>query len=181
MKLELSTWPDGTKTREEAEEPESLGLAVEMHRFDQPVQLNISVQKSDNEVVLSGRVQTHVIATCVRCLDEFEVKVDEGLRRVANIVPDKQVGEDSGDPDFIFLPMSLPVWDLADVVREVLYLALSENPLCRDDCQGLCPECGVNLNQKTCQCQRRDNKGGLSQLSELLERHNSRTASGDHE
>ena len=179
MKLELATWPDGTTTREAAEDPESLGLAADMHRFEQPVQVQVSVQKNDDEVVLSGRIQTHVIATCVRCLEDFDVGIDESLRRVANIVPDKQLREDTGDPDFVFLPMSLPVWDLDSVVREVVLLALSENPLCRDDCKGLCPQCGANLNHETCQCERREHRGALSQLSELLERRNSRTASGD--
>lgn len=181
MKLELSTWPDGTTNREAAEDPESLGLAAEMHRFEQPVQVQISVQKSDDEVVLSGRVHTHVISTCVRCLEEFDVGIDEALRRVANIVPDKQVQEDTGDPDFVFLPMSLPVWDLDDAVREVILIALSENPLCREDCKGLCPQCGANLNRETCRCERREHRGALSQLSELLERRKSRTASGDQE
>lgn len=181
MKLELLTWPNGTTTRDSDEDPESLGLAAEMYRFEEPVHLHVSVQKSDHEVVLSSRVQTHVIATCVRCLEEFQVGIDETLRRVANVVPDKQAGEDSGDPDFIFLPTSLPVWDLADVVREVVLLAVSENPLCREDCGGLCPHCGVNLNREACQCQRRENQGAFSKLSELLEHHNPRTAAGDHE
>jgi uncharacterized protein len=179
MKLELSTWPNGTTTRDSAETPESLGLAADMHRFAEPVQVHLSVQKSDDEVVLSGRIATHVIATCVRCLDQFEIGIDETVRRVANVVPDNQVVEDTGDPDFVFLPMSLPVWDLSDVLREVALLALSEKPLCRDDCKGLCPSCGANLNHETCPCQRTETKGTLSQLSELLERRDSRSATGD--
>ena len=144
------------------------------------MQLVANAEKNDDEVVLSGRIATHVIATCVRCLEEFQVGIDENWRRVANVVPDKQVGEDTGDPDFVFLPMSLPVWDLTDTVREAALLALSENPLCRDDCRGLCPGCGANLNHEACQCRQAESRGSLSQLSELLERHDSRTTTGDH-
>jgi uncharacterized protein len=43
--------------------------------------------------------------------------------------------------------------DLTEVVREQLYLALPMKPLCREDCKGLCPVCGVNRNRETCTCQ----------------------------
>jgi uncharacterized protein len=42
--------------------------------------------------------------------------------------------------------------DLADVVREQVLLALPMQKLCRPDCQGICPVCGVNRNETTCQC-----------------------------
>ena len=178
MKLELSTWPNGTKTEEFAEQPEELGLSADVYRFEVPVEVQLSVQKNDDEVVLNGRVSTQAVATCVRCLEEFRVGIDETLRRVANVVPDKRVTEDTGDPDFVFLPMSLPVWDLTDIIREVTLLALPGNPVCREECKGLCPGCGVNLNETNCRCTRTETSGALSQLSELLQRRNSRTASG---
>ncbi|HUR21173.1 MAG TPA: DUF177 domain-containing protein, partial [Vicinamibacterales bacterium] len=43
--------------------------------------------------------------------------------------------------------------DLGEVVREQLYLTLPMKPLCREDCKGLCPVCGVNRNRETCTCQ----------------------------
>jgi uncharacterized protein len=42
--------------------------------------------------------------------------------------------------------------DLSDLLREQFYLALPMKPLCRDDCRGLCPQCGVNRNTGTCDC-----------------------------
>ena len=45
--------------------------------------------------------------------------------------------------------------DLGQLMREQFYLALPMKPLCREDCQGLCPQCGTNLNRGTCTC--RDN------------------------
>ena len=178
MKLELSTWPNGATTQESAEQPEDLGLAADMYRFEAPVETQLSVQKNDDEVVLTGRVATQVVATCVRCLEEFQLRVDETLRRVANVVPDKRVREDTGDPDFVFLPLSLPVWDLADVIREVTLLALPGNPVCREGCRGLCPGCGVNLNEDKCRCRRTESRGTLSELSELLKQRDSRTTAG---
>jgi uncharacterized protein len=42
--------------------------------------------------------------------------------------------------------------DVGALVREQCYLALPMKPLCRPDCQGLCPQCGANLNETTCSC-----------------------------
>jgi uncharacterized protein len=42
--------------------------------------------------------------------------------------------------------------DLNEVLREQFYLALPMKPLCREDCEGLCPKCGTNLNTGTCTC-----------------------------
>src|SRR5262245_23718739 len=42
--------------------------------------------------------------------------------------------------------------DLNELLREQFYLALPMKPLCRDDCAGLCPQCGTNRNTATCAC-----------------------------
>ena len=42
--------------------------------------------------------------------------------------------------------------DLSELLREQFYLALPMKPLCREDCRGLCPQCGVNRNTGTCDC-----------------------------
>ena len=42
--------------------------------------------------------------------------------------------------------------DLSELMREQFYLALPMKPLCREDCKGLCPQCGTNLNTGTCDC-----------------------------
>jgi uncharacterized protein len=58
--------------------------------------------------------------------------------------------------------------DLADLLREQFYLALPMKPLCRQDCRGLCPQCGTNLNTDTCQCQVRWEDPRLAGLKALI-------------
>ena len=58
--------------------------------------------------------------------------------------------------------------DLADLLREQFYLALPMKPLCRQDCKGLCPQCGTNLNTDTCQCQVRWEDPRLAGLKALI-------------
>jgi uncharacterized protein len=57
------------------------------------------------------------------------------------------------DPDFYALPDRAAAVDVGAVVREELALAAQAHlPLCRDDCAGLCPKCGVDLNAGPCGC-----------------------------
>jgi uncharacterized protein len=57
--------------------------------------------------------------------------------------------------------------DLSELLREQFYLALPMKPLCRDDCRGLCPECGINLNAGTCTCAPTWEDPRLAALKEL--------------
>jgi uncharacterized protein len=45
-----------------------------------------------------------------------------------------------------------PIIDLDDVLRQQVYLALPVKKLCNQGCKGICPRCGVNLNETTCEC-----------------------------
>jgi uncharacterized protein len=63
----------------------------------------------------------------------------------------KEVCTDDPDPDLMY-PVE-PDWlDLEPLVHDACILELPLAPLCREDCKGLCPECGVNRNSETCSC-----------------------------
>ena len=57
--------------------------------------------------------------------------------------------------------------DLGEMMREQFYLALPMKPLCNDDCKGLCPICGTNLNRGTCDCNRQWEDPRLAALKTL--------------
>jgi uncharacterized protein len=58
--------------------------------------------------------------------------------------------------------------DLGQLVREQFYLSLPMKPLCRQDCAGLCPECGTNLNVSRCECEHRWIDPRMAALEQLL-------------
>jgi uncharacterized protein len=93
-----------------------------------------------------GRVRTEVEGTCRRCLSAVRVDVDDRVRLLFT------EDEDNNDPAAVILPPRAAEIDLADAVREALILAMPEYPLCREDCRGLCPRCGADLNQGPCTC-----------------------------
>ena len=97
---------------------------------------------------LSGRVHGKTEVPCRRCLKEVEVSVDEDAHFIFS-----SEGEDSADdPDvYPFDPLAVNL-DLRPAIRETWLLAVPGFALCRDDCKGLCPNCGIDWNNGTCDC-----------------------------
>jgi len=168
MKLDLAAWPDGTTAKDFDETGEDLNLVSDMTRFPDPAHIHLLVHKANTEVVIEGSLEMSVRSTCVRCLEEFNTNLSENFRRVALVVPDSQSKDDSGDPDYVFLPQSFPEWDLNESFREIVILSLPENPLCREDCRGICPLCGANRNTDPCRCHESHQATTLADLSDLL-------------
>jgi uncharacterized protein len=101
-------------------------------------------------------VQGTIELGCSRCLEPFEVPVDAGFDLLflpaGTHVPgdeDRELGEDDTGVSFYHED----VIDLGEVIREQFYLALPMKPLCREDCAGLCPICGINKNREACSCE----------------------------
>jgi uncharacterized protein len=110
---------------------------------------------------------------CSRCLEPFELPVDAEfdvryLPQSENTGEEREVEED----DLTVAFYRDEVIDLGQLLEEQFYLALPMKPLCRDDCQGLCPSCGVNLNVETCGCQVRWEDPRLAGLKALMNRNN---------
>jgi uncharacterized protein len=108
--------------------------------------------------------------TCVRCLEEFGVAVDQPFRVVVHVVDDAQFEADTGDEDFYLVRRSNPVWDVSDLIRDLMLLSVPLNPLCREDCAGICPECGANRNTMTCRCSSHKPDSPFADLARLLDR-----------
>lgn len=173
MKLELAGWPEGNTPKEFEETAEDLDVVHDLYRFSDEITVDVIVQKSSNEVVVEGRLRTTAYGSCVRCLDDVRFDVEQTFRLIGEIVPDAQVGDDSGDPDFTLIKESEPVWDLNGAMRELILLAIPDNPLCRDDCKGLCPQCGANRNRETCQCAPASGAGQMARLGDLINKRRS--------
>ncbi len=96
----------------------------------------------------SGRIAGETALECPRCLVEVGVTVDEEAHFIFS-----SEGEDiADDPDvFPFNPTAANL-DLRPAVREAWILAVPGFVLCREDCSGLCPKCGIDLNNGTCDC-----------------------------
>lgn len=119
---------------------------------------------------LHGHWQMHMKRHCSRCTDEFiwhQPGTTERCFRLvgsvaANHAPDDATG--NGSYDVITPPGSL---DLVDVLREDIWLAWKPDVVCSEDCRGLCPHCGCNLNRATCTCAREGGDHPFAALHKL--------------
>ncbi len=92
----------------------------------------------------SGSFSTTVSQPCVRCLDPVveDVEFDVNEMYLLN-------GAEDRDQEGVFA-LESDLLDVSDVVRQNLLMEVTEFPLCKEDCKGLCPECGTNLNSTVC-------------------------------
>jgi uncharacterized protein len=109
------------------------------------LELEARLESVIDGVLVSGTVQAPLVGECVRCLDPFdgEVVVDiQELYAYPDRMPDDY--RDVGGTDGEFL-VEGDLIDLEQAVRDSVVLALPLAPVCRDDCPGLCPQCGARL------------------------------------
>ncbi len=121
------------------------------------VGVELRVQPVGHEVLLTGSVRATLVYTCDRCLDEAVQEVDAqvtlvlGPPRASDLIEEGDVDIPEEDVDYV--PITGPEVELDDLIVEQLVLAVPMVKLCRPDCKGLCPGCGVNLNHEACTCQ----------------------------
>jgi uncharacterized protein len=137
-----------------------------------PVDLVFKVHKDKERYRLVGRVATTLEQSCSRCLEPFQQTVDSAfdvryLPQSENVGHEEREVEEDDLSDAFYRDDQI---DLRQLMEEQFYLALPMKPLCRDDCKGLCPNCGTNLNETTCKCEVRWEDPRLAGLKALINR-----------
>lgn len=119
-----------------------------------PLSVMMSCYRAGTEVFLQGDLSAHVRAVCARCAEEFVAPSVRSFRYVLapRVLDDFAAGAGLRDEDVEYSHYDGEEIDLSPPVREQLLLALPTRPLCREDCRGLCPRCGANLNLGACGC-----------------------------
>ena len=101
-----------------------------------------------------GPTRTELELPCSRCLELFRMPFDGAIdvrylpASELSAEDEREVAEEDLDTSYYRDDQI----DLNELLREQFYLALPMKPLCREECAGLCSQCGTNLNTGTCQC-----------------------------
>jgi uncharacterized protein len=133
---------------------EALGdLGADVPRCSATLDAQLSKQKQT--VLCSGQLRGSLTLPCQRCLEAAKVEVDAPLHTVFTPAPgDVDVTDAADDADDVdYAHHDGETVDLWPTVREQLILAVPMSVLCKEDCRGLCPSCGVDRNTTSCDCQ----------------------------
>ena len=170
MLLDLSQMRGERDRLQRTYAPSAFDTTDEEYAVVQPVTLAFDIHKKNREVTLVGRMSTVLQLQCSRCVEPFALPVDASfdlfyLPHTEN-TGEGEVEIEEDDLETAFYRDD--VIDLGQLMREQFYLVLPMKPLCRDDCRGLCPQCGVNLNQSACDCVSRWTDPRLNPLRSLV-------------
>lgn len=113
----------------------------------EPVRASGTIRNTAGVLMLTGTVQTRLHCVCDRCAKEFERDFSVPLEAVLTT---ELQSEDSEDENLFELVGDCV--DLDDVITTAFVLNMDQKFLCRDDCKGLCPTCGADLNEGPCGC-----------------------------
>ena len=118
---------------------------------DTPVEVELRVHRQDEDFLVQGKLRTVLTLACDRCLGNALTTIEGEFSAwlTAEIPPDSDETED----EWIPFPAYQESVDISELISRTIYLDLPRKTLCREDCQGLCPVCGIDRNQHTCECE----------------------------
>ncbi len=124
-----------------ARAPDGLGSGLVLVPAGADVVLDLRFEAVSEGVLVTGSAVAPLAGECARCLDPLATTTEVSFQELYRYLPDP--GEDEADDEERFLNGDL--LDLEPAFRDAVVLALPLSPLCREDCPGLCAECGVRL------------------------------------
>jgi uncharacterized protein len=124
--------------------PDSLGLELARVPEGAPLELDLRLESVVEGVLVTGTATAPVTGECARCLSPVTDEVTAEIQELY-AYEDSTTEETTEEDEVSHLVGDLV--DLEPVVRDAVVLALPLSPLCRDDCRGLCVECGAVLNE----------------------------------
>ena len=129
-------------------------------RIKKPARAAGNVINSAGVLTFSANADATCVCVCARCLKEFELPVHK------HISADLTEGGEGENPDGYFLQGDMV--DVNEIVATEFILSMDDRLLCSDDCAGLCQNCGSDLNNEPCVCEKEIDPR-LAVLSRLLE------------
>ena len=113
---------------------------------------NVRLMKTDRGILLKGIFDTNLFLRCGRCLSTYlyplSIKIEEEYFPTMDVTTGVMLPAPEEPGSFTIDDHN--VMDISDARRQYTVTALPIKPLCRQDCSGLCPTCGTNLNEKKC-------------------------------
>lgn len=122
--------------------------------FLEPLHLQLAVSREYDHIRAEGRVETRARLVCSRCLAEYETDIVSPF--TIFYLRSEEGGQDEevelAEQDLISVAYEGDEIDFTDEIAEQVLVEIPFKPLCREECKGLCPQCGTDLNTAECGC-----------------------------
>jgi uncharacterized protein len=121
----------------------------------EPLEVRATAELVEGQIRITGELHTRLELVCARCLEPVHEDIarefDLFYKPMASMTKEEEERLKLDDTEIAFFEGEGMF--LADVLAEQVLLALPMKAICRSDCRGLCPQCGVNLNNEECRCE----------------------------
>ncbi|MFP5521417.1 YceD family protein [Peptococcus simiae] len=134
-----------------------LPLMPTSFRITEPIKAEGIFRVSQFDMQMLGRVTGQIQVPCDRCLKpvtfDVDLDIDEKLVYSLDVPNVKKPGEDIGDLEERYWIYDKTDYDFEPLIVDAILQSLPVTIVCQEDCKGLCPKCGQNLNLASCQCE----------------------------
>ncbi|MGB9710111.1 MAG: YceD family protein [Thermodesulfovibrio sp.] len=167
MKIEVFDIPDEGLDIELEETPKIEGIKI-----TKSFKAILRIEKKGAEVFVKGIVSGEVELQCSRCLKEYTMPIKTLVEVTYHPIEELskeelvELKKDEMDVDFY----REGIIDTEDIIRDQILLNIPMKPLCSEDCKGLCPICGTDLNEFKCGCVVKEIDPRMAVLQSLLRR-----------
>ncbi|VAX19005.1 hypothetical protein MNBD_NITROSPINAE04-598 [hydrothermal vent metagenome] len=173
LSAKVSLIPEEGVARKWVIDPENFKDELGQIAAERPVEAVGRLYRAGTTIYFDGEVDAAIRLDCSRCLETFSFGVSGKVSAVfmpeaegKGEGPEKQLRADDLDVQFY----DGDEIDLLPPIRDYVAFEIPMRPLCADDCNGLCPECGLNLNKTKCSCEKQQVDSRFSALKKLITR-----------
>ena len=117
--------------------------------YDDHITCELSAKIVQFGFQLSGVIKATTKYECVRCLCNNLKDVTLPIKLWLSA---KEILTGDDDQEMVHFPKNIDHIEISDTIADIIRLAQPMHPNCNDNCKGLCPKCGINLNQSSCDC-----------------------------
>ncbi|WP_368487677.1 DUF177 domain-containing protein [Clostridium sp. BJN0013] len=134
---------------------------IEYIELLQPISFVGILSKVENDFTLKGEIQGILELSCSRCIEKFPYELNITIvEKLTNVYKEDE------DDEIIFIEDN--VIDITQIIQNNIILSLPIKKLCKQNCKGLCQQCGTNLNKFKCQCKSHDIDPRLAKLEDMF-------------
>ena len=154
MRVELENLEGGKGEFAHIYQPDELNPIDERVKLIEPAAVSGKVRVAGNEVFVNGHIDARAQVECDRCLQpvELPVNTDFALDYISGAEYESTPAAELTEADLSLSVFDGETIDINEIVKEQILLTVPARTLCREDCKGICPECGIDRNTGECSC-----------------------------